>query len=68
MTTEADLRADFKRIAERGFADCDQEIDLGIASVAAPVSIGNIGAPFSVGPSVRSGVSGGPTRRRLGCN
>lgn len=48
-TTENDLRADFARIVERGFADCDQEIDLGIASVAAPVSIGNIGATFSVG-------------------
>lgn len=48
-TTEADLRADFARIADRGFADCDQEIDLGIASVAAPVSVGTIGASFSVG-------------------
>ncbi|MFV1875698.1 IclR family transcriptional regulator [Nioella sp.] len=48
-TTEADLRADFARIVQRGFADCDQEIDLGIASVAAPVSVGNIGATFSVG-------------------
>ncbi|MDR9429000.1 MAG: IclR family transcriptional regulator [Salibaculum sp.] len=49
MTTADELRADFARIADRGFADCDQEIDLGIASVAAPVSIGNIGATFSVG-------------------
>lgn len=49
MTTEDELRADFARIVDRGFADCDQEIDLGIASVAAPVSIGNIGATFSVG-------------------
>jgi DNA-binding IclR family transcriptional regulator len=49
LTTEAELRADFARIVERGFADCDQEIDLGIASVAAPVSIGTIGATFSVG-------------------
>ena len=48
-TTEAELRADFARIRERGFADCDQEIDVGIASVAAPVSIGRIGAIFSVG-------------------
>jgi len=48
-TTDTELRADFARIAERGFADCDQEIDLGIASVAAPVSIGTIGATFSVG-------------------
>lgn len=48
-TTEEELRAEFARIVERGFADCDQEIDLGIASVAAPVSVGNIGATFSVG-------------------
>ena len=48
-TTEADLRAEFALIAERGFADCNQEIDVGIASVAAPVSIGTIGATFSVG-------------------
>jgi DNA-binding IclR family transcriptional regulator len=47
--SEDDLRAEFAQIIERGFADCDQEIDMGIASVAAPVSIGNIGATFSVG-------------------
>ncbi len=47
--TAEELRAEFAEIVERGFADCDQEIDLGIASVAAPVSIGNIGATFSVG-------------------
>lgn len=47
--TKADLRSEFHQIVERGFADCDQEIDMGIASVAAPVSIGNIGAIFSVG-------------------
>lgn len=48
-TTAAALRAEFDKIVEQGFADCDQEIDLGIASVAAPVSIGNVGAIFSVG-------------------
>jgi len=47
--TEAALRAEFIKIRRQGYADCDQEIDLGIASVAAPVSIGNIGATFSVG-------------------
>lgn len=47
--TESELRAEFAEIVRRGFADCDQEIDLGIASVAAPVSVGNIGATFSVG-------------------
>ena len=48
-TTQAALRAEFAHIVERGFADCDQEIDMGIASVAAPISVGNIGATFSVG-------------------
>lgn len=54
--TEAELRAEFAQTIKRGFADCDQEIDLGIASVAAPISIGNIGATFSVGAV-------GPVRR-----
>ena len=48
-TTEADLRREFEEIIKRGFADCDQEIDIGIASVAAPVSVANIGATFSIG-------------------
>jgi len=48
-TTEAELRAEFAEITKRGFAECDQEIDMGIASVAAPITIGNIGAIFSVG-------------------
>lgn len=48
-TTAAALRAEFAKIVEQGYADCDQEIDMGIASVAAPISIGNIGATFSVG-------------------
>ena len=43
------MRREFDTIAARGFADCDQEIDIGISSVAAPVSIGNIGATFSIG-------------------
>jgi len=47
--TKEELQAEFAEIVLRGFADCDQEIDMGIASVAVPVSIGNIGATFSVG-------------------
>lgn len=50
------LLDEFETIRELGFADCDQEIDIGIASVAAPVSVGNIGATFSVGAV-------GPVRR-----
>ncbi len=48
-STKAELRAEFAQIVKQGFTDCDQEIDMGIASVAAPVSIGNIGAIFSIG-------------------
>jgi len=55
-TTRDDLLAEFDVIRHQGFADCDQEIDVGISSVAAPVTIGNIGATFSVGAV-------GPVRR-----
>jgi IclR family acetate operon transcriptional repressor len=48
-TTPDALRAEFAGIVQRGFAECDQEIDVGVASVAAPITIGNIGATFSVG-------------------
>ena len=49
MTTEAELRAEFSRIRERGFAECNEEIDAGVASVAAPISIQRAGAVFSIG-------------------
>lgn len=55
-TTRAALMEEFQTIRQTGFADCDQEIDIGISSVAAPVTIGNIGATFSVGAV-------GPVRR-----
>lgn len=55
-TARADILAEFDLIRRQGFADCDQEIDVGISSVAAPVTIGNIGATFSIGAV-------GPARR-----
>ena len=48
-TTREILLVEFELIRDQGYADCDQEIDVGIASVAAPVTMGNIGAVFSVG-------------------
>ncbi|MFK7880208.1 IclR family transcriptional regulator [Roseobacter sp.] len=54
--TRGELLEEFKLIRLQGFADCDQEIDIGISSVSAPVTIGNIGATFSVGAV-------GPVRR-----
>lgn len=55
VTPEA-LRAEFSEIAKRGYAECDQEIDLGVASIAVPVMVGNMGATFSIGAV-------GPVRR-----
>ena len=55
-TARDTLLEEFKHIQARGFAECDQEIDIGIASVAAPITVGNIGAIFSVGAV-------GPVRR-----
>ncbi|MEL6964724.1 MAG: IclR family transcriptional regulator [Pseudomonadota bacterium] len=48
-TTAPELRAELDRIRERGFAECNEEIDMGVASVAAPIAIGGAGATFSVG-------------------
>ena len=46
---EAALREEFCTIQEQGYAECVEEIEIGVSSVAAPVMIGNIGATFSVG-------------------
>ena len=50
------LRAEFEAIQQAGYAECVEEIEVGVSSVAAPVRIGNIGATFSVGVT-------GPIRR-----
>jgi len=50
------LRAEFSAIRQAGFAECIEEIEVGVSSVAAPIRIGNIGATFSVGAT-------GPVRR-----
>lgn len=43
------LEIEFEEIQKRGYAECVEEIERGISSVAAPVKIGNAGALFSVG-------------------
>lgn len=55
-TTKKTLQAEFAKIVEQGYAECDQEIDMGVVSVAAPIRIGPVGASFSVGAV-------GPVRR-----
>ncbi len=47
--TRDELRQEFSDIQARGYAECVEEIEIGVSSVAAPVRIGNIGATFSLG-------------------
>lgn len=49
LTTPDALRAELAEAARRGYAECDQEMELGVSSVSAPVQVGNVGAMFSVG-------------------
>jgi DNA-binding IclR family transcriptional regulator len=55
ITREA-LADEFAAIRERGYAECVEEIEVGVSSVAAPIRIGTIGATFSIGAT-------GPIRR-----
>ena len=58
-TAAADVEREFATIRERGFAECVEEIEVGVSSVAAPIRIGDLGVPFSVGAT-------GPIRRFTG--
>lgn len=55
ITREA-LEREFSQIRAQGYAECVEEIEVGVSSVAAPIRIGNIGATFSFGAT-------GPIRR-----
>jgi len=50
------IEREFAVIRKRGYAECVEEIEVGVSSVAAPIRIGNLGAQFSVGAT-------GPIRR-----
>jgi len=55
--TQAELiEQEFAEIRERGFAECVEEIEVGVSSVAVPIRLGDLGVPFSVGAT-------GPIRR-----
>lgn len=56
LTRPDEIRQELDAIARRGFAECNQEIETGIASVAAPIRVGNVGVTFSVGAT-------GPSRK-----
>lgn len=55
-TLPGDIEQEFASIRESGYAECVEEIEVGVSSVAAPIRIGNLGVPFSVGAT-------GPIRR-----
>ena len=59
--TRDELRAEFADIRTRGYAECVEEIEVGVSSVAAPVQTGDLGAMFSVGAI-------GPIRRFTGAH
>lgn len=54
--TRAALETEFGLIRETGFAECVEEIEVGVSSVAAPVTLKDVGTVFSVGAT-------GPIRR-----
>ena len=58
-TRPDEIEQDFAAIRSRGYAECVEEIEVGVSSVAAPIRIGQIGVPFSVGAT-------GPIRRFTG--
>jgi IclR family acetate operon transcriptional repressor len=49
LTNVHDLEAEFETIRERGFAECVEEIERGMCSVAAPVAPSGPGATMSIG-------------------
>ena len=55
-TLPGEIEREFAAIQNRGYAECVEEIEVGVSSVAAPIRIGNLGVPFSVGAT-------GPIRR-----
>jgi IclR family transcriptional regulator, acetate operon repressor len=55
-TKPVEIEREFATIRKRGYAECVEEIEVGVSSVAAPIRIGNLGVPFSVGAT-------GPIRR-----
>lgn len=49
QTDPSKLKTEFEDIRAQGFGECVQELELGICSVAAPVSLGELGVGLSIG-------------------
>ena len=60
------LKAEFKNIKAKGYAECVQEIEIGICSVAAPVFIQDLGVFLSLGATGPLRLFSNEFRTRLG--
>jgi len=49
LTSVEDLEAEFETIRKRGFAECVEEIERGMCSIAAPLATSGPGATMSIG-------------------
>ncbi len=66
LTNLADLEAEFRSIRRRGYAECVEEIERGMCSVAAPLCTTGPGATVSIGAAGSSRVLTEPVRDEIG--
>ncbi|WP_420860508.1 IclR family transcriptional regulator [Algirhabdus cladophorae] len=66
LTSVQDLEAEFETIRKRGFAECVEEIERGMCSVAAPLAPDGPGATLSIGATGSVRVFTPAFRARLG--
>ncbi|MDR9485935.1 MAG: IclR family transcriptional regulator C-terminal domain-containing protein [Sediminimonas sp.] len=66
LTNVHDLEAEFEIIRQRGFAECVEEIERGMCSVAAPLAPSGPGATLSIGATGSVRVFTSAFRERLG--
>ncbi|MBD3678821.1 MAG: IclR family transcriptional regulator [Rhodobacteraceae bacterium] len=66
ITRLDDLQAEFEQIRQRGYAECVEEIERGMCSVAAPLAQTGPGARLSIGATGSTRVFTAPFRERIG--
>ncbi|MFY0690376.1 MAG: IclR family transcriptional regulator [Paracoccaceae bacterium] len=66
LTRAEDLDAEFELIRQRGYAECVEEIERGVCSVAAPLAQTGLGATMSIGATGSSRIFTKPSREEIG--
>ncbi len=66
LTRVADLHAELTTIRKRGYAECVEELERGMCSVAAPVGQSDLGRTLSIGATGSLRVFTRPFRARMG--